>query len=93
MYEIATSGTVFKDESALPTGAGKESIGVEILRGLSSGPTHVVIITSQYHRPTVELVNDIYATQSMDLHDIPPFAATPHLENGLEFDILEPSGN
>ena len=37
LHEIATSGTTVKDKNGLLTGIGKESIGVEIVKGLLSG--------------------------------------------------------
>jgi fatty acid synthase subunit alpha len=54
LHEIATSGTTFKDRNALLTGVLKESIVVEILKGLLSGGAHVVVATSRYSRATVE---------------------------------------
>ena len=60
LHEIATSGTTFKDKNALLTGAGKGSIGVEILKGLLAGGAHVVITTSRYSRATVEYYQGIF---------------------------------
>ena len=62
LHEIATSGTTFKDKNALLTGIGKGSIGVEILKGLLSGGTHVIITTSRYNHATVEYYQSIYQT-------------------------------
>ena len=64
LSEIATAGTTFKDKNALLTGVGKGSIGVETLKGLLSGGTHVVITTSRYGRATVEYYQDIYQKYS-----------------------------
>ena len=47
LHEIATSGSTFKDKNALITDVGKDSIGVEILKGLLSGGAHVVVTTSR----------------------------------------------
>ena len=60
LHEIATSGTTFKDKNALPTGVGKGSIGVEVVKGLLSGGAHVVITTSSYSRKTVEYYQSIF---------------------------------
>ncbi|EIN09976.1 fatty acid synthase [Punctularia strigosozonata HHB-11173 SS5] len=60
LHEIATSGTTFKDKNALLTGVGKDSIGVEIVKGLLSGGAHVVITTSRYNRSTVEYYQGIF---------------------------------
>ena len=60
LHEIATSGRTFKDKNALITGVGKDSIGVEILKGLLSGGTHVVITASRYSRATVEYYQGIF---------------------------------
>ncbi|OJT02257.1 Fatty acid synthase subunit alpha [Trametes pubescens] len=60
LHEIATSGSTFKDKNALLTGVGKGSIGVEIVKGLLSGGSHVVITTSRYSRSTVEYYQDIF---------------------------------
>ncbi|EIW57289.1 fatty acid synthase [Trametes versicolor FP-101664 SS1] len=60
LHEIATSGSTFKDKNALLTGVGKGSIGVEIVKGLLSGGSHVVITTSRYSRETVEYYQDIF---------------------------------
>ena len=60
LNEIATSGTSFKDKNAQPTGVGKGSIGVEILKGLLSGGAHVVITTSRCSRATVEYYQAIF---------------------------------
>ena len=37
LHEITTSGTIFRDKNALLTGVGKGSIGVEVVKGFSSG--------------------------------------------------------
>ncbi|KAG8889684.1 3-oxoacyl-[acyl-carrier-protein] synthase [Tulasnella sp. 332] len=60
LNEIATSGTTFEGKNALLTGVGKGSIGVEILKGLLSGGSHVVVTTSRYSRSTVEYYQGIY---------------------------------
>jgi fatty acid synthase subunit alpha, fungi type len=60
LHEIATSGTTFKDKNALLTGVGKDSIGVEIVKGLLQGGAHVVITTSRYNRATVEYYQGIF---------------------------------
>ena len=60
MHEIAASGTTFEGKNALLTSVGKGSIGVEILKGLLSGGTHVVITTSRYSRSSVEYYQSIF---------------------------------
>ncbi|KAL6308724.1 Enoyl-reductase-domain-containing protein [Sparassis latifolia] len=60
LHEIATSGTMFKDKNALLTGVGKASIGVEVVKGLSSGGAHVIITTSRYSRATIEYYQGIF---------------------------------
>ena len=59
LHEIATAGTTSKDKNALLTGVGKGSIGVEVVKGLLSGGTHVVITTSRYNRSTVDYYQSI----------------------------------
>ncbi|KAF8489358.1 hypothetical protein F5888DRAFT_1622162, partial [Russula emetica] len=59
LHEIAASGTTFKDKNVLITGVGKDSIGVEILKGLLSGGAHVIATTSCYSRATVEYYQGI----------------------------------
>ncbi|KAF9518168.1 hypothetical protein BS47DRAFT_1358971 [Hydnum rufescens UP504] len=56
---IATSGTTFKDKNALLTGVGKGSIGVEVIKGLLSGPAHVIITTWRYSHESVEYYEGI----------------------------------
>ena len=60
LHKIATSGTTFKDKNAPLTGAGKGSIGVEVVKGLLSGGACIVITTSSYSRKAVEYYQSIF---------------------------------
>lgn len=62
LQEIATSDTTFKDKDALLTGVGKGSIGIEILKNLSSGSAHVAVTTSCYNGAAVEYYQSIFQT-------------------------------
>lgn len=59
LHEIVNSGMTFEDKNALLTGVGKGSIGDEILKGLLSDGTHVVVATSRYSRATDEFYQSI----------------------------------
>jgi 3-oxoacyl-ACP reductase-like protein/malonyl CoA-acyl carrier protein transacylase/acyl dehydratase len=60
LTEIATSGSTYENTNALLTGCGKNSIGVEVLKGLISGGCTVIVTTSSYSRATVEYYQGIY---------------------------------
>ncbi|GAA95524.1 uncharacterized protein L969DRAFT_45497 [Mixia osmundae IAM 14324] len=60
LKEIATAGTTFEHKTALLTGVGRDSIGVEVVKGLLSGGARVIVTTSSYRRETVEYYQSIY---------------------------------
>ncbi|KAI8993220.1 fatty acid synthase [Pilobolus umbonatus] len=60
LTEIADQGITFADKCVLITGAGKDSIGSEILKGLISGGAKVVVTTSRFSREVTEYFQSIY---------------------------------
>ncbi|KAM3582650.1 fatty acid synthase alpha subunit Lsd1 [Umbelopsis sp. WA50703] len=58
--EIAQEGVTFVEKCVLLTGAGKDSIGAEILKGLLSGGAKVVVTTSRFSREVTEYFQEIY---------------------------------
>ncbi|RUP46910.1 fatty acid synthase [Jimgerdemannia flammicorona] len=60
LTEIATEGVTFENKTVLLTGAGKDSIGAEILKGLLSGGAQVVVTTSRYSRDATDYYQSIY---------------------------------
>ncbi|KAE9401662.1 hypothetical protein BT96DRAFT_991832 [Gymnopus androsaceus JB14] len=87
-------GTTVKHKNILLIRAGKSSIGVEIVEGLVSGGTHIVITTScydhspvEYHQAQRALFDFIHTTLGMDLDFILPFAGIP--ENSREIDGID----
>ncbi|WVO17734.1 hypothetical protein L204_105432 [Cryptococcus depauperatus] len=60
LTEIATSGVTFAKKSALLTGVGRGSIGVEILKGLLSGGCTCIVTTSRYSRAAVDYYKNIF---------------------------------
>ncbi|ORX59428.1 fatty acid synthase [Hesseltinella vesiculosa] len=62
LNEVATDGITFSDKCVLVTGAGKGSIGSEVLKGLVSGGAKVVVTTSRFSKPVTEYFQNIYQT-------------------------------
>lgn len=62
LSEIAEEGITFANKCVLVTGAGKDSIGSEILKGLVSGGAKVVVTTSRFSRQVTEYFQSIYQT-------------------------------
>ncbi|KAI9314935.1 fatty acid synthase [Dichotomocladium elegans] len=62
LTEMADEGITFANKCALVTGAGRDSIGSEILKGLLSGGAKVVVTTSRYSRQVTEYFQSIYQT-------------------------------
>ncbi|PWN49501.1 hypothetical protein IE53DRAFT_363101 [Violaceomyces palustris] len=60
LQEMATQGVSFQGRNALLTGVGKNSIGVEVVKGLLAGGARVVITTSSFSRSGVEYYQKIY---------------------------------
>ncbi|KAI7904710.1 fatty acid synthase [Cokeromyces recurvatus] len=62
LTEIAERGITFADKCVLLTGAGRDSIGSEVLKGLISGGAKVVVTTSRFSRQVTEYFQSIYET-------------------------------
>lgn len=62
LTEIAEEGITFINKCVLLTGAGKGSIGSEILKGLLSGGAKVIVTTSRFSREVTEYFQSIYQT-------------------------------
>ncbi|KAF7722190.1 3-oxoacyl-[acyl-carrier-protein] synthase [Apophysomyces ossiformis] len=60
--EIAENGISFAEKCVLLTGAGKDSIGSEVLKGLVAGGAKVVVTTSRFSRQVTEYFQSIYQT-------------------------------
>ncbi|CAO3632523.1 unnamed protein product [Mucor hiemalis] len=60
LAEIAENGITFADKYVLLTGAGRDSIGSEILKGLLSGGAKVIVTTSRFSRPVTEYFQNVY---------------------------------
>lgn len=60
LTEVANEGVTFENKTVLLTGAGKDSIGAEILKGLLSGGAQVVVTTSRYSREATDYYQSIY---------------------------------
>ncbi|KAG0203436.1 3-oxoacyl-[acyl-carrier-protein] synthase [Mortierella sp. GBA30] len=60
LTNIARDGVTFENRMVLMTGAGKDSIGASILKGLLSGGAKVVVTTSRFSRDVTEYYQSIY---------------------------------
>lgn len=60
LTEIAEKGITFADKCVLLTGAGRDSIGSEIMKGLLSGGAKVVVTTSRFSREVTQYFQSIY---------------------------------
>lgn len=60
--EVADEGITFAEKCVLLTGAGRDSIGSEVLKGLLSGGAKVVVTTSRFSRQVTEYFQSIYHT-------------------------------
>ena len=57
---MARDGLSFAGKTALLTGAGKGSIGAEVLRGLLAGGANVIVTTSSFSLKTTEYYRGVY---------------------------------
>lgn len=60
MTRVAKEGQNFDDYYVLITGAGRGSIGSEMLKGLLEGGAHVVCTTSSYNKQTMDSFRHLY---------------------------------
>lgn len=60
--EIAEKGITFIDKCVLLTGAGKDSIGSEVLKGLIAGGAKVIVTTSRFSPQVTKYFQSIYET-------------------------------
>ncbi|KAG0241381.1 3-oxoacyl-[acyl-carrier-protein] synthase [Mortierella sp. GBA43] len=60
LSNIAQEGVTYENRMVLITGAGKDSIGAAILKGLLSGGAKVVVTTSRFSREVTEYYQSIY---------------------------------
>lgn len=61
--DVATQGFSLEGRYVLLTGAGRRSIGSEILSGLLAAGAHVVVTTSSYNAETTQYFQHLYATR------------------------------
>lgn len=61
LEKAAINGVTFKDTSVLITGAGKGSIGAEVLQGLLQGGAKVIVTTSRFSKPVTDFYQALYA--------------------------------
>lgn len=61
LEKAAINGVTFKDKYVLITGAGKGSIGAEILQGLIQGGAKVIVTTSRFSKPVTDFYQSVYA--------------------------------
>ena len=62
LAEMSEKGITFADKCVLLTGAGRDSIGSEIMKGLIAGGAKVIVTTSRFSRQVTEYFQDIYKT-------------------------------
>ncbi|KAG2217921.1 hypothetical protein INT45_012584 [Circinella minor] len=62
LTEMARDGITYANKCVLLTGAGKDSIGSEVLKGLVSGGAKVIVTTSRFSRQVTEYFQGIYQT-------------------------------
>lgn len=62
LVEMAEKGISFAGKCVLLTGAGRDSIGSEVLKGLLSGGAKVIVTTSRFSRQVTEYFQSIYQT-------------------------------
>ncbi|KAF1805804.1 fatty acid synthase [Mucor lusitanicus] len=62
LTEMSEKGITFADKCVLLTGAGRDSIGSEIMKGLIAGGAKVVVTTSRFSRQVTEYFQGIYKT-------------------------------
>lgn len=62
LIESSSAGLSFKGKNVLLTGAGRGSIGSEILRGLLEGGAKVVVTTNSFSTETMRFYQDIYVS-------------------------------
>ncbi|KAG0288584.1 3-oxoacyl-[acyl-carrier-protein] synthase, partial [Dissophora globulifera] len=60
LTNMAKDGITYENRMVLMTGAGKDSIGAAILKGLLSGGAKVVVTTSRFSRDVTEYYQSIY---------------------------------
>lgn len=61
--DVSNSGLSLEGKNVLLTGAGRRSIGSEVLCGLVAAGAHVVVTTSSYSAETTSYFQHIYATR------------------------------
>ncbi|KAI8805920.1 hypothetical protein BJ742DRAFT_774644 [Cladochytrium replicatum] len=60
LERVAADGITFAGRTALITGCGKDSIGVEVLKALLSGGARVIVTTSRFSKSVTEYYRSIY---------------------------------
>ena len=60
MKKIATDGITFKGKTVLVTGCGKDSIGLELVKGLIRGGARVYATTSHFSAAGSQLYQSVY---------------------------------
>ncbi|EOD49992.1 putative fatty acid synthase subunit protein [Neofusicoccum parvum UCRNP2] len=61
---VQTDGLSFVDRTVLITGAGRGSIGAEILGGLLAGGAKVIVTTSSYSSASINAYRDVYVNHA-----------------------------
>ncbi|KAI9473939.1 MAG: fatty acid synthase [Benjaminiella poitrasii] len=62
LVEISEKGVTFAGKYVLLTGAGRDSIGSEVMKGLLAGGAKVIVTTSRFSREVTEYFQSIYKT-------------------------------
>ncbi|KAI7907575.1 fatty acid synthase [Cokeromyces recurvatus] len=62
LIEISKKGITFAGKYVLLTGAGRDSIGSEVMKGLLAGGAKVIVTTSRFSRQVTEYFQSIYKT-------------------------------
>lgn len=60
LMDIARTGVSYANKTALITGCGKDSIGVEVLKGLLAGGAKLIVTTSRYSKEITEYYQNIF---------------------------------
>ncbi|EKG16124.1 Beta-ketoacyl synthase [Macrophomina phaseolina MS6] len=101
MRTAGTSGVSFSGKNVLLTGAGKKSIGLELLKNLLMGGARVIVTTSSYSLQTTKMYQAIYARYGArdSVLRVIPFnqgshqdveALAEHIDDQWELDFIVP---
>jgi len=60
LEKMINDGISFQHKTALVTGCGKGSIGLEIVKGLLAGGARVIVTTSRFTKETTDMYRNVY---------------------------------